>query len=84
MDKGILEQTRHLLEELHPEIDFNVDNCLVDKGVLDSFDMVELVSELNMMFNVRINALHLTKENFNTIEAIAELVMRLQNQGVEQ
>ena len=51
---------------------------LMDEGVLDSFDVVSIISELNDAFDIHIRVNHLTPENFNSVEAIMALVKTLQ------
>ena len=50
----------------------------MDEGVLDSFDIVSIISELNDAFDIHIRVNHLTSENFNSVEAIMALVTTLQ------
>lgn len=75
------EKLRMLLKDLHPEIDFETETKLIENGVLDSFDMVELVSELNAEFGIKINALHLKAENFNDVDSMGRLILALQDKG---
>ncbi|MBR5649723.1 acyl carrier protein [Pseudobutyrivibrio sp.] len=63
-----------ILSDLHPEVDFSTATNLVDGGILDSFDIVSLISEINEEFDVTIGAAELTPENFNSAEAIYELI----------
>ena len=55
-------------------MDFTTATNLVDGGILDSFDIVSLISEINEEFDVTIGAAELTPENFNSAEAIYELI----------
>lgn len=74
-----MEQLMHILTELRPDVDFTADQKLIDDGVLDSFDIVSLVSELSEAFDVEINVDDLLPENFNTPQAMFALVERLRN-----
>ena len=69
-----------ILEGLHPEVDFNTCTNLVDGKILDSFDIVTIVAEVNATFDVAIPAEELIPENFNSAEAIAELIERMENE----
>ena len=51
---------------------------MVDGDVLDSFDIIAIVNELNEAFEIEIDVDDLEPENFNTIEAIYELICKLQ------
>jgi len=73
------EKLINILEEIRPDIDFSTDKLLIDEGVLDSFDIVVLVGELNDAFRIEIGAADLQPENFNTIDAILTLIEGLKN-----
>ena len=75
-----METILQILTELRPDVDFALAQNLIDDGVLDSFDVVSLVSELCDAFEVSISVDDLTPENFNTPEAMLALVERLQNE----
>lgn len=68
-----------VLEEIRPDLDFSVEKSLIDGGVLDSFDIINIVGELNDAFNIDINVADLLPENFNSAEAMWELVQKLKN-----
>ncbi len=71
------EQLMEILEELRPDVDFESEKALIDDGILDSFDIVSLVGELNDSFDVRINVENLLPENFNSVDAMLALVKKL-------
>ena len=72
-----MEELRTILEEIRPDVDFDVEKELIDGKVLDSFDIIAIVSALNQNYDLRINVNDLLPENFNSIEAIWELVQKL-------
>jgi len=76
-----MEELMSILSELRPDIDFSTQTRLVDDGLLDSFDIIALVSDLTDAFAVEINVSHLIPENFNSAEAIFALVGRLVAEG---
>ncbi len=67
-----------ILLEINPDIDYERENALIDAGLLDSFDIVTLVSEIDDVFGVEIPAQALTPENFNSAKALYGLIRRLQ------
>lgn len=75
MDKLI-----EILTQLNPEVDYATETALIDGGILDSFDIVTLVSEIDDAFGVAIPAEELTAENFNSARALYALVRRLEAQ----
>lgn len=75
-----MEKLMEILKELRPEVDFENNHKLIDGGVLDSFDLVALIGELNEAFEVEIEFDDIDAENFNSAKAIMELVKRLQEE----
>lgn len=73
-----MEEFYGILEEIRPDIDFKEETQLVDEGLLDSFDIVSIVSELNDYFDIAIRVTELSPENFNSAEAIHEMCIKLQ------
>ena len=66
-----------ILENLHPELDFETCTTLIDDNILDSFDIITIISEINEEFDVVIPAEEIVPENFNSAQALHELVTRL-------
>ena len=70
MKKQIIE----ILSEICPGIDFETETALIDDGLIDSLDIVAVVTELMGAFDVELGVDDLTPENFNSVEAIEELI----------
>jgi D-alanine--poly(phosphoribitol) ligase subunit 2 len=68
-----------ILSEIRPDLDFDSEKQLVDQGLLDSFDLVSIISELNDAFEINIRVNDLQPENFNSVEAMMALVERKMN-----
>lgn len=65
-----------ILKDNRPDID-DVENAeLVEDGLLDSFDIVTLVSEFDKVFGISIDGADITPDNFNTVEAIVEMLKK--------
>ncbi len=75
-----MEQLLEILSELHPEVDFETEDQLIDGKILDSFDIVTIIAEINSEFDVAIPAEEIIPENFNSAEALWELVEKLQDE----
>ncbi|MBO4889645.1 MAG: acyl carrier protein [Lachnospiraceae bacterium] len=75
MDKII-----EILKGVHPEVDYEKENALIDKRIFDSFDVVTVVGELMDEFDIEITAEHMVPENFNSAAAIAKLVESLEEE----
>ena len=67
-----------LLEDVRPDVDFEKEKLLIDGSVLDSFDIITIVQEMNEAFDIDIDVEMLEPYNFNTIEAMMELIEKLQ------
>ena len=66
-----------ILKEIHPDIDFESESALVDDGILDSLDIVTLITEINDRFDVTIPPEEILPENFNSAEALWSLIEKL-------
>ena len=69
-----------ILGELHPEIDFETHKSLIDDKILDSFDIITIIAEINDEYDVAIPAHEITPENFNSASALYELIKRLKDE----
>ena len=75
------EKVRTILTELRPEFDFTENVNFIEAGMLDSFDMVSLVDELEEQFGIKIDGIDVIAENFSSINSIVAL---LQKSGAKQ
>lgn len=69
-----------ILNALHTDVDFENCNTLIDDGILDSFDIISLISEIADVFDVVISAENITPENFNSAQSLMELIERLEDE----
>ncbi len=72
-----MEQLLEILTTLHPEVDFATKTDLVDDGILDSLDIVTLITEIDAEFGVTIPAEEILPENFNSAKALYTLICRI-------
>ena len=63
-----------ILNDVRPDLDFNKENKLIDDEILDSFDIITIVGEINDVFDININVGDLLPENFNSAKAIWDLI----------
>jgi acyl carrier protein len=71
---------KEMLQDLHDDIDYDSEDRLVDDQVLDSFDLVTLASELPDAFDVDITAKDFVAENFNSLDTLTEMTVRLMDE----
>ncbi|MBE6693956.1 MAG: acyl carrier protein [Ruminococcaceae bacterium] len=72
-----MEQLIEILKELHDDVDYNECETLVEDGILNSLDIVAIITEIDDRFDVRIPAEEILPENFNSAKALWELIERL-------
>ena len=69
------EKVIKILTEIRPEFDFNTEtDGFVSKGMLDSFDIISIVSDIEESFDIAIDGAKILPENFDSIEAILNLI----------
>lgn len=70
-----MDRIREILVDTRPEYDFLEDIDFIEAGMLDSFDVITLVTEIEEEFNVQIDGAHIIPENFSSINAIKKLIV---------
>ncbi len=71
-----MEKLLELLNGIRDDIDYENEKNMIDDGVLDSFDVVGIVSEISMEYDVDITIDDITAENFNSVEAMLDMIER--------
>ena len=72
-----MEELLEILKSIRPDVDFENETELIDEGILDSFDVVSIISEIDDKFDVQIRINELDPENFNSAKAIYNLIQNL-------
>lgn len=72
-----METLMEILMEMDPDIDYEHEDKLIDDHILDSFGVITLVSEIEDAFDVRIEAAEMVPENFNSVQAMWQMITRL-------
>ena len=67
-----------ILEDVQPDVDFESCDTLIDDGLLDSFAILSIVSELEDQFEISVSPADIIPENFNSAQALWAMVQRLQ------
>ena len=75
-----MEDLIEILSSLHPEVDFENCDTLIDSKILDSFDIVSIISEIEDQFDVVITAEKIIPENFNSAQALYTLIQELEDE----
>lgn len=74
-----MEELIKLLQEIRPDVDFETETELVDDGILDSMDIVSIISEIDDRFGVQIRITELDPDNFNSAENLLNLIEQLKS-----
>lgn len=74
-----MEKLLEILKGIRPDVDFENETALIDDGILDSFDVVAIISELDDEYDVQIRINELDPDNFNSAESIWNLVQELKS-----
>ena len=65
-----------ILREIRPEFDFTASQDFVGDGMLDSYDIVTLVSDLDKTYGISISGLDIVPESFQNIASIQKLLQK--------
>lgn len=75
-----MERLLMILSSMHPDVDFEMQENLIEGGILDSFDIVTLVTEITEEFDVTFRAKDIIPENFHSAKAIYALIQKLEEE----
>lgn len=67
-----------ILNDIQPDADYETCTTLIDDEVLDSFAILSIVGELEEAFDIEITPVDIVPENFNSVQALWDMVQRLQ------
>ncbi len=70
------QQIISILRDIRPEFEFNEETNCIEDGMLDSFDIVTLVTALDEMYGISIDGMDILPENFATIDSIVNLLIK--------
>jgi acyl carrier protein len=71
-----MKQIAEILKEIRPEFDFTTSNDFMADGMLDSFDVVTLVSTLDKTYGISIQGTEIVPENFQNLQTIEVLLKK--------
>lgn len=75
-----MDELMDILMEINPDIDYEVEDRLIDGKVLDSFSIVNLVAQISEVFDIDISPKYLVPENFNSAEAMWSMIRTIQDE----
>ncbi len=68
-----------ILEDIQPDVDYENCETLIDDGILNSFAILSIVSELQDEFDIEITPAEIIPKNFNSARALWDMVCRLKD-----
>lgn len=75
-----MDELLEVLKRALPKVDWETDQLLVDDGIIDSMDVVSVISEITDEYDIEIPSEEMEPENFNSVEAIYEMIQRLKEE----
>ena len=76
-----MEELLNILRGMHPDVDFENEEHLIDNAILDSMDIVSLITEIGEEFDVTLTSRDIVPANFNSAKALHELIQRLEDEA---
>ena len=68
------EQLLEILKDCCPDVDFENETSLIDDGILESLDIVTIVTDIMHTFGVTLSVDDLLPENFNSVDDMLRLI----------
>lgn len=75
-----MEELMEILMDINPDIDYENEKNLIDGKVLDSFSIVNLVSQISEAFDIEISPKYLIPKNFNSVTAMWNMIQAILNE----
>ena len=78
MESEKVDELMEILRGARPDVDFENEDALIDDGILVSFDIIYIVNAINEAFDINVNVSQLKPENFNSAEAMWDMIQSMQ------
>lgn len=73
-----MDKLLEILSEVRPDIDFKNETKLIDNGILDSLNIMEIIAEISDEFDIELSPADIVPANFNSAESLWTMIQRLQ------
>ncbi|NLH63175.1 MAG: acyl carrier protein [Erysipelotrichaceae bacterium] len=73
-----MDELIEILADIKEDVDFANCETLIDDHILDSFDILQIISALNDAYDISIPASEIVPANFNSAKSLLAMVTRLQ------
>lgn len=74
-----MEKLIQILQEIKPDVDFKKEKKLASSGILNSLAIISIIAAVSDEYGVQIPFTEMVQENFESAEAIYEMICRVQN-----
>ena len=72
-----METLMEILEDVNEGIDWAHETKLIDDRIIDSLTVITMIADLEEVFRIVIRAEEITRDNFNSVESIWNMICRL-------
>ena len=79
-----MEKLLKILKRVKPEVDFIENNNLIDKGILDSIDIVTIISEIEMEYLIEFDPEEIDPDNFQSVLTMLEMIEKTKKMNEER
>ena len=73
-----MEELLEILEEIQPDADYKTCETLIDDEILNSFEILSIVAEIQDIFEIDITPAEIIPANFNSAKSLWQMIQRLQ------
>ena len=73
-----MDELLDILNDINPDVDYETEDRLIDGKIFDSFSIITLISAISDAFDLELGPEHLIPENFNSAQAMWEMIQRIQ------
>lgn len=73
-----MDKLLEILSEVRPDVDFKNETKLIDNGILDSLNIMEIIAEISDEFDIELSPADIVPVNFNSAESLWAMIQRLQ------
>lgn len=67
-----------ILNSVKPGFNYETETALVDSGILDSLDIITIISEISDRYDITVSPDKITPENFNSAVAIQKMIEKIE------
>ena len=75
-----MEELLEIMEEINPDVDYDLEDNLIDGQIYDSLEILTLITEICETFDIEIGPKWMRNENFNSAEAIWNMIQAIQEE----